>query len=117
MSDNKYPELTNEDLNKIERVWLQQCGVHDFGVMEYGCSCADGDFRSPMLSLLAEVRTLRSQLKDYDALFTLQFTRMTEATALWRAEDPEARKMIMPDLGELLKWLMDRGHFNTEPKE
>lgn len=37
----------------------------------------------------------------------LQWTRMGEATARWRAEDPQARASIMPDLGELLKWLMD----------
>lgn len=32
---------------------------------------------------------------------------ITEATARWRAEDPEARGLTMPDLGELLRWLMD----------
>jgi hypothetical protein len=40
------------------------------------------------------------------ALFHAQQTRMAEATARWRAADPQARELILPDLGELLTWLM-----------
>lgn len=40
------------------------------------------------------------------ALFDMQWQRMREATDRWRAEDPEARALIMPDLGDLLQWLM-----------
>ncbi len=59
-----------------------------------------------VLSLADEVATMR-------ALFDLQWRRMTEATARWRAEDPDARAQVMPDLGALLQWLMgeqDRRH-------
>jgi hypothetical protein len=45
---------------------------------------------------------------EYRALFDLQHKRMAEATALWRAEDPEKRELVMPDLGALLTWLMER---------
>lgn len=41
------------------------------------------------------------------ALFDLQRTRMGEATTRWRAEAPEVRNPASPDLGALLKWLMD----------
>jgi hypothetical protein len=49
--------------------------------------------------LLAELHGLRQ-------LFDLQWTRMIEATVRWRAEDPTGRALQMPDLGELLAWLM-----------
>lgn len=48
-----------------------------------------------------------AELADLKVLFELQRTRMGEATARWRAEDPQARARIMPDLGDLLRWLMD----------
>lgn len=51
----------------------------------------------------------REQVEENQALFDLQWTRMGEATALWRAEDPGARELIQPDLGALLTWLMERG--------
>ncbi len=51
--------------------------------------------------LLGEVTELR-------AIFDLGYRRSEEATALWRAEDPEARAGVHPDLGGLLAWLMDR---------
>jgi len=49
----------------------------------------------------------RQELHDLRALFALQQTRMREATARWRAEDPEARALVWPDLGALLEWLMN----------
>lgn len=49
----------------------------------------------------------RQELHELRALFELQQRRMREATARWRDEDPEARALVLPDLGDLLKWLMD----------
>jgi len=49
---------------------------------------------------------LERELAKLRALFDMQWQRMTEATARWRAEDPEARALVMPDLGDLLQWLM-----------
>ena len=51
-----------------------------------------------------------TELADYKALFDLQQERMKEATALWRAEDPDGRALILPDLGDLLDWLMNRAN-------
>ena len=53
-------------------------------------------------------RSEREELEQLRALFKLQWTRSREADARWRAEDPEARKNVWPDLGELLRWLMDK---------
>lgn len=49
-----------------------------------------------------------AEAADLRRLFEMQWERMTEATERWRAEDPEARSLIMPDLGALLRWLMDQ---------
>ena len=49
------------------------------------------------------------QLREYDQMFALQFDRASEATALWREEDPKARALVLPDFGDLLVWLMNRG--------
>lgn len=53
-----------------------------------------------------ELQKLRRELVDYKRLFDMQWRRMGEATERWRAEDPENRGHIMPDLGDLLAWLM-----------
>lgn len=47
------------------------------------------------------------ELRNMRHLFDMQQRRMHAATARWRAEDPETRALIMPDLGDLLQWLMD----------
>lgn len=44
--------------------------------------------------------------RELRSLFEMQQMRMQEATAAWRAEWPEERELIMPDLGDLLTWLM-----------
>jgi chromosome condensin MukBEF ATPase and DNA-binding subunit MukB len=71
---------------------------------------ADQNWRmaQKMLAQQEEINNLKAELADYRALFDLQFTRMQEASALWRAETPEERYNVMPDLGELLTWLMKR---------
>lgn len=48
-----------------------------------------------------------TEAADLRAVFAMQWDRMTEATARWRAEDPEARALLTPDLGVLLQWLMN----------
>lgn len=55
-----------------------------------------------------EITRLRAELAEMNALFELQYTRMSEATALWQAEAPVERRGVMPDLGALLAWLMER---------
>ncbi len=46
------------------------------------------------------------ELAELRALFELQHRRMAEATERWRAEDPDARALTLPDVGALLTWLM-----------
>lgn len=58
-----------------------------------------------------EINALRNELieaRELSALFALQHGRMHEATELWRAEDPAGRKLVIPDLGALLAWLLER---------
>ena len=59
-------------------------------------------------TLIAEVRAAREEVADLRAIFDLQWTRTREADERWRAEAPEERAGVMPDLGVLIKWLMDR---------
>lgn len=54
----------------------------------------------------AELARLRADNAEYQQLFRLQWDRTAEATGRWRAEDPQARALVMPDLGALLEWLM-----------
>lgn len=50
----------------------------------------------------------RAELAELQQLFDLQWRRMGDATALWRAEAPQERALLQPDLGALLEWLMAR---------
>lgn len=54
----------------------------------------------------AERDEARREAEELQAVFDLQYTRTTEAEQRWRAEDPEARAHMAPDLGRLLTWLM-----------
>lgn len=97
------------------------------------CAVADADLAendgTPRIYAEAVLRAVAADLRSPDELvelrylFQLQWDRMAEATARWRAEDPDARALSMPDLGVLLKWLMDdadRAHRTTgssPPKE
>lgn len=44
---------------------------------------------------------------EMNSLFELQWTRMREATDLWRHHNP-GNDLVMPDLGKLLTWLMEQ---------
>lgn len=50
----------------------------------------------------------REHAAELDRLFDLQQRRMREAVALWRGESPAERELVLPDLGDLLAWLMAR---------
>lgn len=52
---------------------------------------------------------LMDELDEMTTLFELQVRRMNEATALWRRENP-GNDLVAPDLGDLLKWLIERGN-------
>ncbi len=56
--------------------------------------------------LIRAAQQMRAELDELNNLFELQWERSREASARWRAEDPEKRALTTPDLGELLKWLM-----------
>jgi hypothetical protein len=66
-----------------------------------------GSLRGLAAVLAIVERDQAGELAELRTLFQLQWTRSREADARWRAEDPEARANVWPDLGVLLKWLMD----------
>jgi hypothetical protein len=72
----------------------------------YGGQLEDLDAGLRAVLEIAE-RDTAQELIELRSLFALQWERMREATERWRAEDPEGRALIMPDLGALLRWLMD----------
>lgn len=55
----------------------------------------------------ANVEAIRER-DELRALFDAQWARSREADEMWRAEKPEERALVWPDLGVLLAWLMDR---------
>lgn len=52
-------------------------------------------------------RRLRAENKEFKKLFVLQRTRMKEADAYWHQYHP-GQELVLPDLGKLLEWLMER---------
>jgi hypothetical protein len=48
----------------------------------------------------------QADARDLRVLFEMQWDRTAEASARWRAADPDIRDMTMPDLGVLVSWLM-----------
>jgi hypothetical protein len=54
------------DLDAIASEHLTQCGAHDYGLQEYGCSCSDRDPRPVIARLVDEVKRLRGLLRDVD---------------------------------------------------
>lgn len=53
----------DEDLRAIEEKFLYQCGSCDLGLVEFGCTCPEGDYRPVMSQLVAEVHMLRATLR------------------------------------------------------
>lgn len=58
-------------------------------------------------ALLDENDRLREENAELAEAFDVQHQRMVEATEAWQAADPDNREGIVPDLGELLCWLLD----------
>lgn len=69
----------------------------------------DHDIGEARLEARAVLEAGAEELAEMQALFDLQWTRMGDATRLWVAEDPKTRAGILPDLGDLLTWLIKRG--------
>lgn len=67
------------------------------------------------LNLVDDLVSAYEQIDEYQQIIDLGYTRTQEATALWRAESPADRANVMPDLGDLLEWLIERG--NSEVPE
>jgi hypothetical protein len=59
-----------------------------------------------LAELEARHREIVDELTEQQALFDLQWQRMGQAAARWRAEAPDDRALSSPDLGRLLEWLM-----------
>lgn len=56
----------------------------------------------------ATIAALREENAQLNQLFAFQHERAMEATKLWREAHP-GNDLVMPDLGRLLDWLIDRG--------
>ena len=62
------------------------------------------DTRSKLATAERERDEARADAKELQDLFSLQQTRMGEATKRW--QDATGEHNVLPDLGELLAWLM-----------
>lgn len=49
------------DLEKIVQEYANQCGPHDFGLVEFGCGCAPGDYRPVVLELVRQLQERREE--------------------------------------------------------
>lgn len=56
--------------------------------------------------LRIRIEAAEAEAAELHALFALQQTRMAEATKAWQAAT--GKRDVLPDLGDLLAWLMDR---------
>jgi hypothetical protein len=59
-------------------------------------------------ALADRLAAAEQRLAEYDQLFDIQWKRMQHATELWRAEAPQERALVQPDLGNLLAWLIEK---------
>lgn len=110
--DDGYDGTT--DVGGIVAGWERT--VHDHAGAAVGTEPAVNELGSitpPLAEALAVAAVnalpwLLNEVAELRTIFDLGYQRSEEATALWRAEDPDARAGVHPDLGALLTWLMDR---------
>lgn len=67
---------------------------------------------SELTCLRAKVKKLKEENDELNQLFALQRTRMKEADELWR--QATGRHDTIPDLGDLLAWLMNEARGGHE---
>lgn len=67
------------DLDEILREYAQQCGPHDFGMIEFACSCPTRDPRHIVVTM---VEHLKKIYENYDMLLC-----STQAEAMDRIEE------------------------------
>lgn len=76
-----------------------------FGPSELRLYEAGKDLAAYVRELEAERGRLKERSAELEDLFDFQHTRTVEAVELWRQAHP-GNALVMPDLGELLAWLM-----------
>lgn len=95
------------DLDTI-RPWLEPCGNCDAG-LRVNCTHPDGDYRTPMAALVAEVERLRAALQviaDHDYEFvTLTDEQRADADAC--PECKRAQEMRWPPSGTCDRYYRD----------
>ena len=64
------------------------------------------DFSAALVPQEAQAPEADARLAELEALFALQKTRMAEATRMW--QEATGKQDVLPDLGDLLAWLMVR---------
>ena len=63
-------------------------------------------FTVEQIILLREIKRMKDENEEFNRLFKLQHKRTIEADRLWREAHPE-RGDVLPDLGELIGWLLE----------
>lgn len=62
MTDRPLPHAI-EDLEEVEKEFLVQCGICDFGILG-ACNCPTRDYRSTMDNLIRELRWRREVMGE-----------------------------------------------------
>jgi hypothetical protein len=71
-----------------------------------GLTVATMEIRSVAVRVPRHISSVREENTELNALFDRQHERVMDATRLWREETGQHE--VLPDLGDLVKWLMDR---------
>ena len=78
------------DLEKIRREWLNPCGTCDFGLVEYGCTCPEGDYRNVIGDLVAALEDARSLAAKDEAVKA----RLLDEAQRFRQERQDAEERV-----------------------
>lgn len=97
------------DLDAIRRDFLKQCGPHDYGVMETGCNCPEGEPRWAISRLADEVEALRDQRERRRVELVAAHNDLLDIRGIL---SPNGYPPVVPmELGETVapavRWLVD----------
>lgn len=97
--------MTDKKLEDALRWW-------DYEVKDENVWSDLTDKATDCINTLADAARHAAELQS---LFDLQWTRSQEADEMWRKAHPEKKRTI-PDLGELLEWLMAKAR-QSQPRD
>lgn len=90
---------------------VERAAIHAAARLEGEASAA----RTYLAACETRLAEAEAHNRELQALFDVQWLRAREATAAWQAEDPAARELTWPDLGDLLAWLMAKARVGPRP--